>query len=46
VVFENCYQGNHEKDWENSLDNKVDVVGWVGVNSRIKNERGGCTFSE
>lgn len=28
VIFENCYQGDFEKDWESAFGGSIDVVGW------------------
>ena len=28
VIFENCYQGDFEKEWEAAFGGNVDVVGW------------------
>ena len=28
VIFENCYQGDFEKQWESAFGGSIDVVGW------------------
>ena len=33
VIFENCYQGDLEKDWEEAFGNNIDVVGWENETS-------------
>ena len=30
VIFENCFQGTFEKEWEEAFGGNVDVVGWKG----------------
>ena len=36
VIFENCYQGEFEKEWENAFGGNVDVVGWIGTTNSIE----------
>ena len=33
VIFENCYQGDLENEWEAAFGNGIDVVGWKGETS-------------
>ena len=28
VIFENCHQGDFEKEWESAFGGSIDVVGW------------------
>ena len=36
VIFENCYQGTFEKEWEEAFGGKVNVVGWKGETNTLE----------
>ena len=36
VIFENCYQGLFEKEWEEAFGGNVDVVGWKGTTNTLE----------
>ena len=36
VIFENCFQGDFEKQWESALGGSIDVVGWHGKTNNVE----------
>ena len=36
VIFENCFQGSFEKEWEEAFGGNVDVVGWKGTTNTME----------
>lgn len=44
VIFENCYQGDFEEQWESAFGGSIDVIGWQGTTNtyetRLFNESG------
>ncbi|MBO6220162.1 MAG: hypothetical protein J6N81_11435 [Treponema sp.] len=36
VIFENCYQGDYEKQWESAFGGTIDVVGWHDTTDTVE----------
>ena len=36
VIFENCFQGDMEREWEKAFGNNIDVVGWKGTTTTFE----------
>ena len=36
VIFENCFQGDMEGEWEKAFGNNIDVVGWKGTTTTFE----------